>query len=142
MPVSVYGDKEIIKELQNLKDGLLDEKLHDAIQVGTALIWAEARQRVPIDTGALKQSIKTKVKKLTGTVYCDYPNTGRFRKTKTKKQAAGAKEYYAFAVEFGTKNMKEQPFLIPAAEARSPEIEQEMQKAMKEAIPNDKPAKS
>lgn len=140
MAVKAYGDRVVIEELRRLQDGVLADKIGGAVKQAAELIKDEAQKRVPERTGALKNSIKAKMTaKLRGKVFCDYPNTGRLRKTKTKKQAAGSKEYYAFAVEYGTRHMKEQPFLKPAGEAKAMEAADLIMDAMKEAVPNDRP---
>ncbi|MDO4952398.1 MAG: HK97 gp10 family phage protein [Synergistaceae bacterium] len=140
MAVKAYGDRVVIEELRRLQDGVLADKIGGAVKKAAELIKDEAQKRVPVRTGALKNSIKAKMTaKLRGKVFCDYPNTGRLRKTKTKKQAAGSKEYYAFAVEYGTRHVVEQPFLKPAAEAKAMEAADLIMDAMKEAVPNDRP---
>ena len=57
-------------------------------------------------------------------VEADYPENAGRRKTKTKKQAAGSKEYYAFALEYGTHKMAAQPFLHPALEAKAQRVQE------------------
>ena len=66
-----------------------------------------AKQIVPVDTGALKNSIST-------TMDSDLSAT-----------VAPATEYAAF-VEFGTRHMGAQPYMTPAAEANRGPFEQAM----------------
>jgi HK97 gp10 family phage protein len=78
-------------------------------QVNTFLsIWAVqvrelAMQLVPVRTGYLRSTIKAEVKNWVATV--------------------GADATYAYFVEFGTRYIKAQPYLVPALEQYLPQLE-------------------
>ena len=76
-------------------------------------IQAGAKAVVRVRSGLLRESIKSD--SIVARVFADYPNTGRLHKTSTKKQAAGSLDYYAFAIEYGTKHNRAYPFLKPTA---------------------------
>ncbi|MCQ4763230.1 HK97 gp10 family phage protein [Cloacibacillus evryensis] len=82
-------------------------------------IQAGAKAVVRVRSGLLRESIKRTVRRrsdsIVARVFADYPNTGRLHKTSTKKQAAGSLDYYAFAIEYGTKHNRAYPFLKPTA---------------------------
>lgn len=133
----MYYQKEALRQLRQLEDGVLRDRVFGAMQKGAERVEMEARSRVTVETGALRQSIKKTngdKKNLTISVVADYPNTGRTRKTKTRKQKAGSKEYYAMAVEYGTRHMQAQPFLMPAGEAKAKELGGDLETAMEDAL--------
>lgn len=77
-------------------------------------IEAQAKNRVPVDTGALKNSISTEFENngLTGII-------------------APHMEYATY-VEFGTKRISAQPYMTPAAEAVAPAFVAAMKQMLQE----------
>jgi HK97 gp10 family phage protein len=144
----VTGAEATIKALQGMEN-IVDTKLRAALQEGAEMVAEDARGRAPVGTreprkgagvGRLKMSIKAKkvsgrkgAAKLGVRVIADYPNNASTHKSKTKKQAAGGKEYYAFAVEYGTKKMPAQPFMAPAMISKQKQVVAKIQDAMEEA---------
>lgn len=127
------GAKELIRDLRNIEEKVLSEVVWTAIEKGAEKIKRDAVRRAPEDTGALKQSIRcVKYRKSLGVrVEADYPrNNGR---KKRKKKGKGW-VYYAFAVEYGTKNRQAQPFLRPAFNAKEDEIARDIETAIERAI--------
>ncbi len=141
MHIFVYsrleGERRLIDELKKLSDGEVRERVFQAVKRGGEIVAQEARMRAPVgtrpprkgvETGRLKRSIVVKEarsKKYSDVlVEADYPENAGRRKTKTKKQAAGSKEYYAFALEYGTHKMAAQPFLHPALEAKAQRVQE------------------
>jgi HK97 gp10 family phage protein len=80
----------------------MPEKASAVVRKAAFDIEGQAKNRAPVDTGALKNSISTEFEDngLTGIV-------------------APTVEYGIY-VEFGTKRMSAQPYMIPAAEAVAP----------------------
>lgn len=132
----VENEKEVLRKLRELEDGVLREKVFGALQRGGEAVAEEARARVVVDTGRLKESIKVRGYPKTPAVKveADYPKNARLRKRKTRKQKAGSKEYYAMAVEYGTRHVPARPFLMPAGEAKARMITDEVEKALEEAL--------
>lgn len=118
MSVKIIGSDKLLKAFKELPEKM-NKALGDELEKTGEEIRDEAKRLAPVRTGALRESIKKRAWRRNGRttvkVLADYPKTGRYRKAKTRKQAAGSEEYYAFAVEFGTKNQQERPFLRPAA---------------------------
>lgn len=149
MPVFAYGRlqgaREVIESLKAFEDGTLKDRVFDAIKSGAEVVADDARARAPMGTreprkgagvGRLKASIKvtaTKKRFISAKVEADYPRNAGTRKSKTRKQAAGSKEYYAFAVEYGTRKMAAQPFLAPALAAKGGQVFEKVERAMEEA---------
>jgi hypothetical protein len=134
---NLINEKETLKKLRDLSEGVLRDKVYDALMIGADHVLAEAIVRVPFRTGALTNSLKMKGSKktLSFSVFADYPNTGVVRKTTTSKQKAGSPEYYAVVVEYGSrKHVPAQPFLIPALEAKAKEILERIDRAKEEAL--------
>jgi hypothetical protein len=133
---NIENEREILRRLRDLSDGALRDKLYGAVERGAAKVAVEAMLRSPKRTGALAVSIVTRGSKktLSARVYADYPDTGRTRRSTTGKQAAGSREYYAMAMEYGTKRVRARPFLVPALEAKSAEILEDTNRAMEEAL--------
>ena len=74
-------------------------------------VEAHAKQVVPVDTGALKNSIATEMESDTSATIA--PHT----------------EYAAY-VEFGTYKMAAQPYMTPAAEVNRPKFESAMRQLL------------
>lgn len=118
MSVKIIGSDKLLKAFKELPEKM-NKALGDELEKTGEEIRDEAKRLAPVRTGALRESIKKRAWRRNGRttvkVLADYPKTGRYRKAKTRKQAAGSREYYAFAVEYGTKHVEAQPFLMPAA---------------------------
>lgn len=138
------GSQEVIDRLNKFGADIVQEKMREAVKAGADVVAEDARTRAPMGTreprkgagtGRLKASIKVTMakKSISAFVEADYPRNAGRRKNKTRKQAAGSKEYYAFAVEYGTRKMAAQPFMAPALAAKAPQVWQMMERAMEEA---------
>ena len=139
------GARDVIKSLEAFGEEALRDRVFEAIKSGAEAVADDARGRAPVGTreprkgagvGRLKASIKvtaTKKRFISAKVEADYPRNAGTRKSKTKKQAAGSKEYYAFAVEYGTRKMAAQPFLAPALAAKGGQVFEKVERAMEEA---------
>jgi HK97 gp10 family phage protein len=138
------GAQDVIRALQDFGDEIVQEKMREAVKAGAEVVAEDARTRAPMGTreprkgagvGRLKASIKVKMTKrgISAKVEADYPRNAGTRKSTTKKQKAGSKEYYAFAVEYGTRKMEAQPFMAPALAAKTPAVWGKMERALEEA---------
>ncbi|HPV49840.1 MAG TPA: HK97 gp10 family phage protein [Smithellaceae bacterium] len=85
----------------------------DRLEKAAQVIASGARQRVPIDSGKLKNSIR--VTRLKGDTR---RNIRVYAGNRTKGGA-----YYAHMVEYGTVKMKAKPFLRPALNAAKSQIQ-------------------
>ena len=92
----------------------MPEKTSQVVRKATFDIEGQAKNRAPVDTGALKNSISTEFEDngLTGII-------------------APHMEYATF-VEFGTKRMSAQPYMTPAAEAVAPAFVSAMKEMLRE----------
>ena len=145
------NDETVLRELRNLADGVVKDRVQAAILSGAELVAQEARMRAPVGTrpprkgagvGRLRKSIRVKgiaVKsskhEVGAYVEADYPENARIRArvpSQKRRGKAGYKEYYAFAVEYGTGKMAAQPFLNPALEAKAKEVQDKIASALDE----------
>lgn len=98
MSEKVKGLRSFRYNIQNLPEEL-ENGVKSIVFANAKEIEAEAKKRAPVDTGKLRQAIKTL--KVSDFIY------------KVKANATGLAPYSIF-LEFGTRKMKKQPFLFPA----------------------------
>lgn len=112
MLIKVLNLDKCIKKFGNIKDIDLMPEIIEA----TRKVQRTAKDLAPVDTGALKGSIRTKMypKQQSGVVYTLLE--------------------YAPHQEFGTSKMKAQPFMIPAMNINRAGINQSMKKYLKEQL--------
>jgi HK97 gp10 family phage protein len=85
-------------------DPALQQEVNRYLNIWADEVKAMAQQLVPVKTGYLQSSIYAVVKDWVVSV--------------------GAEATYAYFVEVGTRNMKAQPYLMPALEQYLPQLEQ------------------
>jgi HK97 gp10 family phage protein len=90
----------------------VEKKAMDRLQKAGEVVAKAARQKVPVDTGKLRETIR--VTRLPG----DPKQDIRVYAGSRKKGEA----YYAHMVEYGTVKMKAKPFLRPALNQSKTEI--------------------
>lgn len=92
----------------------MPERAGQVVRKASFDVEGQAKNRVPVDTGALKNSISTEFEDggLTGII-------------------APHMEYAAY-VEYGTKRMSAQPYMTPAAEAVAPAFVAAMKQMLQE----------
>ena len=112
-----------ISELRKLGDNVL-KAAKAALKEGADIVVADAKSRVPVRTGALRDSIKAipNGNKTIYTISADAHRTGK----------DGRKFYYGQAVEFDSRINK--PFLYPAMDAHREEIYNKVDEAIYKAI--------
>jgi HK97 gp10 family phage protein len=157
--VNVFGDVQVIQNIERLKNGIQRKVLKKAIAKALKPIAAKAKQKVSKDTGLLASAIKTKVTRMiSGKVYVD-PNViqatkdGETRNVKFSgkaKKGQGKKAFFAFAkrngyelkipakyahlVEFGTRKAKAKPFMRPARDESRNEALKEIENECRNGI--------
>lgn len=146
MKVRVEGLRELSDRLEKLDKKVAGQVVRKAAITGARLIRDEAKNRVPVDTGVLKQNIvikrfrtrgKGNVRYGIGLVSSKavYSNT----KTNRKKGRVGKsyyqdKAFYGHMVEFGTRKMKARPFLRPAFESQKEKAVDVVKNTLKQEI--------
>lgn len=108
--VKIKGTDEVIRNLDNFNNHIEKEVEKEIINTATK-VQAGAKQRCPVDTGSLRNSISIK-------------------KLDDMEVEVGAYMPYAAYVEFGTYKMKAQPYLFPAFEEERPKFLRRLEKIM------------
>lgn len=110
----MHGLKELQDSLNRLPDQLRENALKNASAAAARVIRDEAKRRVKVNTGQLRDSI---------VVSRTFKEKGR----KVRLRGAvvlgiqGAARYYAHLVEFGSSRLQPRPFMRPAMEAKARE---------------------
>lgn len=118
----IDGVDEVIKLVQKMGDAATDA-LDKAAKAGADIVLSKAKQKVPVDTGKLKDSLvlkKSKVKN--ANIKSEY--------YVTKKSGAD----HFVPVELGTSKMQAQPFLRPAVDENKSSVAKKVNEEILKAI--------
>ncbi|TXH48141.1 MAG: hypothetical protein E6Q97_25395 [Desulfurellales bacterium] len=138
MKVSISGDKKI-RELLDLIDTLQEKKgFKDALAEGALVVVEEAKERVPVRTGALKRHLHVGgYTRLTP----EFRRRGRYGalpapkgQGRNLKMRIGSTLPYAHLVEYGTRHSRAKPFLRTALDAKRGEMIAMVRKKMDKII--------
>lgn len=123
MQLKLEGTDKALKSLQKLQGKELEKAMRKWMNRAIQVILEEAKRRASFvkgySTGALKESLRKKLKK---------------KRDGTLQAKVEAKKYYAFSVEYGTKDQDPQPFLHPAGEAKKGEVVKIMTEGMEDLV--------
>lgn len=116
---NVEGWPELKAAFQNLPDNLMKSVLRSALRDGANFMKDEIRERCPVDTGALRDSVRVVARRGTPTrVVFQVVAGAPFTEAKQAKYGIKA-PFYALFVERGTVHAPPHPFMRPAIEAGS-----------------------
>jgi len=109
--VKVGGFDELERQLLALPGLMADRIMGDGLAAAGRVVRNEARLLVPVDTGALQRSLRTRRR----ATYVNLP-TGRVRVpgSGARTLAGGAGARHAYLVEHGTVKNRPKPYLLPA----------------------------
>lgn len=100
---SIEGLAEFNKRLEEFPDKIHRNVLRGAIRAALKIILTDARQRVSVFSGALKDSIRISIRIINGEVVGTLKAGGRVKGgSKKGKKGAERGAFYAHMVEFGT----------------------------------------
>ena len=122
----VQGISELRRALVDVLPKKVRANLEVAMTEGAALIAAGARLRVPVDMGDLRKSIRV------SNIYTSKRGALVIRISAGEPTPDGYNT--ARLVEFGTKDMVAQPFMLPSQRANRKRAERRMRKEMVDAI--------
>jgi len=129
----VLNFRDVRKRLEDLPKKVVSKVVRRAVYAGATVIRDTAREKVPVDTGALKKSIVAKANTKKGGEIS--ASVGVARKNFVKGKRAGkSPRRYAHLVEFGTPHSAPQPFLRPAMDTRIDAVIEATRKKMVEGI--------
>jgi HK97 gp10 family phage protein len=107
---SVDGVEDVVRKLQSLTPKLQAQALRKATREGAKVIQREAKALAPVQTGALRDSIKVKAGKR---------KKGRISTLIQVGQGDFKGDtFYGAMVEYGTRRMPARPFMTPAYESK------------------------
>lgn len=135
--ISVFGDKELQAKLADLTPKVQRKIVRSALRQGAKRVRDEARRLAPVDTGALKKSIKVRAAR-----NLRRGSFGIAILTGTRAElgiSPEAKFYYPAVVEFGGRGhggrgYDAQPYLRPAMDATRAEVLGLVKQAIREAL--------
>lgn len=131
MELKVHGHQQLMLELAEIASHI-DPKVVEGLDEVADKIVKDAKELCPVDTGALKRSIR-KEKQLVSL----YPFTYAVGVTAgghVKNPRTGGEVDYAAHVEFGTSRTPTQPFMGPAIEKNRGEIRRILSKKVLGAL--------
>ena len=114
MEIEIVGFRELEDKLSNL-DEKLKRALEEALEEIAEKIRDDAKSFAPVDTGALRKSIR--VEKKGELQFSVVAGDGGVINPRTGREVD-----YAGFVEFGTSRMSPQPYMQPALEKNRDEI--------------------
>lgn len=105
--VKIDGVKELQSKFKQM-DSEIQKALSEAVSAGAAVVERDAKIRCPVDTGTLRRSLR------------------EMKQNKTPwriESQVGTDTEYAPHVEFGTRYQRAQPYLRPALDENTNEIQ-------------------
>lgn len=99
--VQIEGARELDQLLRQLPEKMAASALNSSVRAGAKVIFDEAKARVPVDTGSLRDSIRIQKVKESG-------------KTVVFKVGPDKDRWYGIFTEFGTSLRAATPWLRPA----------------------------
>lgn len=122
--VEIKGIEQVQKMLKLLPERVQRKAMKQGVAAGARKVLSEARKLVPVKTGRLKKSLRTR--------YIKKASRGPFGRIVYKVEAARPEGSHAHLVEFGTSRAAAKPFLRPAFEiAKEPAANAIMDKIAK-----------
>jgi HK97 gp10 family phage protein len=127
--INIFGDVQVIENLGRLNTAVERKLLKKAIGKGLKVIVRIAKQNVPVKSGLLRRSIRSKVTRMiSGKVYVDPKVVGKDGDKPAK---------YAHVVEFGgPKHPRPYPFMRPALDAGRNEALEQIAQSFREELQN------
>lgn len=124
--LNIEGAKELEKKLLSFEPKLGKKIIRQALRSGAKLILAEAKANVPVDTGALRDSLKVRAMRKRKHRYGVMVQTseGWFK----------GEQFYGAFVEFGTDKMAAQPFVRPAFDSEKEAAEKTIVDGIRQGI--------
>lgn len=130
--ISIFGDKALSAKLAAMPLKVQKKITRQALRQGGKRVRDEARRLAPVDTGALKKSIKVRAAK-----NLRRGSFGISVQTGTRAElgiSPEAKFYYPAVLEFGGRGHEAQPFLRPAMDATRAEVLSLIKNSIREAL--------
>jgi HK97 gp10 family phage protein len=115
------GVEELNNALREIGDRATGLALRKAAEAGAEVIADEAKQRAPVKTGQLRESITVA--------------PGPMKQGKAEYRIGpGKKAWYGSLIEFGTKFIPARPFLRPALDVAKDEAQEAVTKSLRHTL--------
>lgn len=127
--VEVNGLDEIDKALKAFSEEVAVKITRKALRAGSKVILTEAQEKVPVDTGKLRDSLKITSRKKGDRIV---NSVG----TSNNKNLFAGETYYAGFIEYGApeRDLPARPFMRPALDAASGEAVKAIEDTYKKEI--------
>ena len=131
--VRLEGIEELKKIFKQLDREVKKQIYEKAVQEGAEMVVQTAKAKVPVDTGALKESIKIIESKAgeKGSFSKVGSDIAIHKRDAVTRQAHG---YYSFFTEYGTSRMPARPFIRPALDENSQKIKDKFIEVLKSEV--------
>lgn len=127
--IDILGGEEMAKNIASLDKALAKKVVRVALRRAAKVSLKRAKELVPVDTGALRDSLRIKV----GRIRNDEIKEAKVYLTAGRKSGDRKAGYYAFQVEYGTKHAKARPYLRPAVEQTREQFAKDIQEEIVES---------
>ena len=125
--IELLGDKKLDAALARLSGPAQKKAFRKSAREAFKPVLAAAKQKVPVDTGKLKKSLKLRsLKRSRGTIGVEV-RTGTREELEIPADEPG---YYPMAVEAGTKTQPAQPYIRPAFDENKDLVERRLRAAL------------
>ena len=131
MELKIYGHQQLMLELAEIASHIEPNVVEGLDEVADKIV-KDAKELCPVDTGALKRSIR-KERELRSLCLSTY-SIGVAAGGHVKNPRTGREVDYAAYVEFGTSRTPAHPFMGPAVEKNNGEIRRILSKKILEAF--------
>lgn len=130
--ISIFGDKQLSAKLSAMVPKVQKKITRQALRQGAKRVRDEARRLAPVDSGALKKSLKVRAAK-----NLRRGSFGLSVLTGTRAElgiSPEAKFYYPAVLEYGGRGHEAQPYLRPAMDATRAEVLGLIKSSIREAL--------
>jgi len=125
--VEIKGSKELQNALKKIPKNATRRSLAKAAKAGAEPILRSAKQKAPVDTGRLRDSLRS-------TFAYQSSRAVRVQVASSLKPKKGSWHSYDYYQEFGTSFHPAQPFMRPAVDEQHENAVEQTRKTMEEAV--------
>ena len=125
--VEIKGSNELKRALKKIPKNATRRSLGKAAKAGAEPILKSARQKAPVDTGRLRDSLRS-------TFAYQSSRAARVQVAPNLKPEGGSRHSYDYYEEFGTSFHPAQPFMRPAVDEQHKNAVEETRVTMEVAV--------
>lgn len=125
--IEIQGVDELVRNLNKIPKNATRRSLAKAAKAGAEPILRSARQKAPVDTGRLRDSLRSKYAYQSSRAV-------RVEISSNMKPKGSSWHSYDYYQEFGTSQHPAQPFMRPAADEQKEKAVEETRRMMEQAV--------